>query len=139
MHGVIESLGLRGQQMAGCGAFLGVGRCRLRKLLHLQDGTRDLINAPRLFPAAQTDLVHQLPDLVRANGDIAGGGRHGLEARPAMVGMLNRFSNQLRRIFGCLGTSLRQVPDLIGDHGKSRAGFSARAASTAALSARIFV
>jgi len=103
------------------------------------DRCGDLLDAAPLFRAANFHLFDQGLSARSTLDHTAGDGCDDVKPGPAFVRMLNGFFDEGRGVLGGLHTLLRQIPDLIPTTAKPIPASPARAASTAAFKARIFV
>jgi PAS domain S-box-containing protein len=139
LHDLLQRLRLRVQLLGRRGAFLGTGRRLLRHLLHLRDRFADLLDAPRLLLAAQAHLLHQRFHLCRFLGDGPDGHRHLIHLGLAVVGLGDRLLDQRRVSLAAWAQRCARLRTSSATTAKPMPASPARAASTAAFSARMLV
>ena len=76
-----------------------------------------------LLFATYVNFPGKLLNLERALRHFTHGCRYFVEANFPIAGVVDGFLDERKSIADCLRTTLRQVANLLGDHGKAHAGF----------------
>jgi hypothetical protein len=138
-HRLHQRLGLLAHALRRCRRFLHRRGVLLHHPVHLGDGLVHLLHAAALLGRGLRDRRHELGDALHVDHQRLDGVARLLDQLRAVGDLLDRVADEVLDLLGGPGAPLREAAHFRGHDREAAPLLSARAASTAALSARMLV